>query len=466
MTQASGPYDGRKARRKRCDRCVERRIKCIGGFPCLNCSKTNRTCHITTKRKTSAPIFLHATQATYTNTAHSHVNKTTVSLIPRAPSIKSDIYLTHFFISFLHQNSFTGIAPRFETSLCSLVHHAPELRDAINAISALHITQHSQLASTRDENLAALQAYSRSVHCVQAKIASKSFLCDPSALWTTLLLGVFELMRDSTGTNWLAHFLHGTSTILRMQGPNMLILPNKDTEQRQMFFFGARIFEIVRALIFTEPTFLAEPEWKLATKLYWIQHMGAWTPKEALFDILPQFVDLGTRTLHFVTNAQNMPQQVQHYSATSLAQEGLVLQSTLLHWHSDFTSWASLSVDGNKLDVEISIARVYYHTISVYLDGIFSYHVPFTSASAPPSPTLSSTVVGGHVRQILMTSGSLLDQGSAGILLFFPLRVAGARARDRSTRFEILQLLETITLRGFSVAQSFVNDLNELWARQ
>ena len=275
-------------------------------------------------------------------------------------------------------------------------------------------------------------------------------------------------MRDNTGTNWLAHFLHGTSTILRLQGPSMLALPDPDKkyQQCQTFFFSARIFEIARALIYTEPTFLNDSEWQMAISMYWMQHAASWTPKEALFDLLPQFVDLSTRTMHFLSNAQNEPQETQHNLAMSLAQDGLSLQSTLLHWHLDFTSWARSDVEGNSLDIEMSIADVYYHTVCIYLDGIFSYHAPFTSASAPPVPILGSVAIDGHVRQILTISHELLSQGSAGVLLFFPLRVAGARARVPSIQLSILQLLQTITQRGFSVAQSFISDLNELWELQ
>ena len=171
--------------------------QCVGGVPCLNCSKTNRACQTRTNQKTTAPIFVHTTQQTFTDTARSHQKETALSLSPQAPSTKSDTYLKYFFRYFLHENGFTGIAPLLQISLSSLVHYSPELYDAINAISALHLTQHSQVAFRKIDDLAALQAYSRAVHRVQDKIATKSLLYDPSALWTTLLLGVFEVSNFS-----------------------------------------------------------------------------------------------------------------------------------------------------------------------------------------------------------------------------------------------------------------------------
>ncbi|KAJ8111760.1 hypothetical protein OPT61_g5723 [Boeremia exigua] len=466
MTQVIGPLDRRIARRKRCDRCVERRIKCVGGPPCLNCSRTSRICRTTIKGEPTALVFVHETQTNYSDNVRIH-GKGTTTILPRQVSlIQDDNYRAYFFTSFLSQNEFAGISPQFRGSLSSLVHKSPELNDAINAISALHITQNVELASVAEDYHAALLAYSRSVRCLQAKIESKAIVRDPSAMWTTLLLGVFELMRDATGTNWLAHFLHGTSTMLCLQGPRMLMVSGKENEHHQTFFLSARIFEISRALIYTEPTFLAAPKWSAATEAYWIQNPLAWTPKEALFDMLSQFVDLAIRTLSFATEPQSVPQHEQYTTALSLAQEGLDLESALSTWYIAFSSWAPGDANKPDCEAETRMAQVYYYTISIYLDGIFSYHAPFTIPSAPACPTLDRIVVESYVDSILALSQSLLAGGCAGILLFFPLRVAGARAWDFRTRMDILRILNVIVQRGFAVAQSFVDDLSDLWGLQ
>jgi hypothetical protein len=271
-------------------------------------------------------------------------------------------------------------------------------------------------------------------------------------------------MRDQTGTNWLAHFMNGTSTLLRLQGPSLLEPQDKETEHRQVFFFSMRIFEISRALIYTDTTFLVTPEWSKAIDAYWIQHPTSRTPKEALFDMLPQIVDLAMRTLDFVDKAQTMQWQEQRQRATKLAQEGFFLHSALLHWHSH--SLLPVCLTGQEKQPETLIARVYYHTISIYLDGIFSYHLPFTATYAPSSPILDCSAIDNHVASILDLSQELLAQGTAGILLFFPLRVAGARAKDSRAQSEILGSLRTIVQRGFVVAESFVEDLSDLWARK
>jgi hypothetical protein len=381
-----------------------------------------------------------------------------------------DRLLPYFFETFLGVNNFVSVNTRFNVSLLDTARSSIELRDAISAISSLHFSRHHQLQRniqpSPSDHIEALQAYARSVRSVQAKISSRSFINAPSSLWTTFLLGIFELMRDSTGTNWLAHFLHGTSTILRLLTPSILTDDNNPLNvQRRNFLFATRVFELARALIYTSPTFLSSPEWQVAIDAYWTSGKGARTPKEALFDMLPDFGDLGMRTLKSAEGTGIMsPQDPEwHLQRELLAHEGLVLQRKLQTWH--HTTSAITVPSSTAPDTELSISLLYYHAISIYLDGTFSYHPPFTTASAPHSPIIARVEVVKHVDQILCLSRELLARGVAGVFLFFPLRVAGARAKDWGTREEILGLLEVIARRGFLVARAFVEDLGEVWGR-
>ena len=272
-------------------------------------------------------------------------------------------------------------------------------------------------------------------------------------------------MRDSTGVNWLAHFLHGTSTMLRLLGPNILTSPNKENTHSQAFFFSARIFELSRALIYTEPTFLSTSEWSAAIEMYWVQNGELRTPKEALFDIIPAFGDLGMRVLDFLDGLGTLSLQKQAIFACALAQEGLALRETLLQWHAHSSLHLSIEGDASTPSEDILIAHAYYHALSIYVDGTFSYHAPFTSPPAPTCPILDRFSIDAHVLCILSTCQQLLDRRCAGLVLFFPLRVAGARARDSWSQSEIMRLLVLIAQRGFMVAESFIEDLNDLWAQ-
>jgi len=115
-----------------------------------------------------------------------------VALPQQAPSSPSDAYLDYFFTYFLYQNAFTSISPQFANSLVTFLHSSSELHDAVKAIAALHISHSTSYSQGRDDP-AALQAYSRSVRSLQTKLELDSIARDPSVLWATLLLGVFEV---------------------------------------------------------------------------------------------------------------------------------------------------------------------------------------------------------------------------------------------------------------------------------
>jgi|SRR5690242_7607315 len=167
--------------------------QCIGGRPCLNCSRTNHVCHTSTRRGPTAWVFVHATKTHDLDDKHIQKKGTVASLPRQIPALESETHLTYFFTSFLSQNAFMSVSEQFQTSLCSLLYSSAGLRDAISAISALHIAQITGATPAEGDDPAALRAYARSVQCMQAKIASVSIVRDPSVLWTTLLLGVFEV---------------------------------------------------------------------------------------------------------------------------------------------------------------------------------------------------------------------------------------------------------------------------------
>lgn len=252
--------------------------------------------------------------------------------------------------------------------------------------------------------------------------------------------------------------------MLRLQRPETLTCSSICNSQRRSFFLATRIFEISRSLIFSSPSFLSSPEWTSALARLWEGEGAAyWHPKEALFDILPQISDLSIRTARFCEDAPQLSPQTQRSLVSSLAKEGLVLQASLQQWWNvDIATWEKAS-GLSKPDTELLIGYIYYHAISIYLSGTYDYHPHWTCADAP---ILARGTIDRHVSEILRISHELLAQGVAGFLLFFPLRVAGARALNNQSRNAILSLLHMTAKRGFVVAEAFTIDLSELWARK
>ena len=150
-----------------------------------------------------------------------------------------------------------------------------------------------------------------------------------------------------------------------------------------------------------------------------------------------------------------------------LAEEGMALRESLEKWWSDTVTWEQAVVDGGipkQHDLELSVGYVYYHAISIYLSGTYDYHIHWILPGAPCAPILPRSIIEWHVTEILRLSQELLADGLAGIMLFFPLRVAGARVTDVDSKNSILEHLYTTRDRGFVVAEAFTEDLLELWA--
>ncbi|KAH4102509.1 hypothetical protein HBH70_215600 [Parastagonospora nodorum] len=473
MPTEIGPFDGRKARRKRCDACVKRRIKCRDGMPCNNCKRAGRLCTMAIESNALMPVFVSEKSSSRAKAKEHGTPQEYQTVMRLPPSVglqEQDRAIPYFFVSFLPMNILAN-DDSINSELQTMTKTSSALRDAIQAVGILHRDQQDQVSLNSSvearPRYKALQAYDRAVRAIQGLITSNTFLDDPSALWTTFLLGLFELMRDSTGTNWLSHFLQGTCTILRLQHPETLASPGEYNLRKRKFFFATRIFEIARALIYSEPTFLSAPDWVAAiSKLRDSEGAAAYHPKEALFDILPIVAELSIRTYQFCETIDEFSLEMQCFLIQSLADEGMLLQRSLLQWCVDADRWRRDLQVVTTFDAELFIAYSYYDAISIYLSGTYDYHSHWSWPGAPCAPILPRSQIDWHVAEVLRLSQELLASGVSGVLLFFPLRVAGARAIDKESRSTILDLLHTTARRGFIVAEAFTADLSDLWASQ
>lgn len=103
-------------------------------------------------------------------------------------------------------------------------------------------------------------------------------------------------MYDVSGDGWVKHMLYGTSRMLQVRGPAAHL-----AGYGRLFFITGRVFEICRALIYLEPTFLSDPPWVSLSKDIWNNETRVyWHPKEALFDLMLCCLNLSLRYLTLV----------------------------------------------------------------------------------------------------------------------------------------------------------------------
>lgn len=152
--------------------------------------------------------------------------------------------------------------------------------------------------------------------------------------------------------------------------------------------------------------------------------------------------------------------QVSEEALLQLASEGVALRAALYSWRGSFKAWLSLD-PAREDDPRSTLANIYFPAISIYLSGIFDYRYQFNHILSASIPSEDIQV---HVQEILRyTEEALKTTNLVGLLFFFPLRVAGARARTLPQRSAILAMLDRISERGFVVAQAFSEDLKALW---
>ena len=103
----------------------------------------------------------------------------------------------YFFVSFLPMNSLSSGTLLVQSELQTMMHSSAALRDALCAVAALHRHQRAQWTDSGAKDAGgrrgAMQLYVESVRSVQARITHNKFADDPSTLWTTFLLGLFEV---------------------------------------------------------------------------------------------------------------------------------------------------------------------------------------------------------------------------------------------------------------------------------
>ena len=163
------------------------------GFPCKRCSKAGRICTFYESRQPQ--IRLGSSGRSESETAQREV----VTLPVRATHVGRLILpdqncslLTHFYLSFLALNSFTGGTDDFR-KLHSLLQDSPTLFNAAIAVSALHVGGQDSAFCLRRTHVA-LQSYRTAVSCLRRDLDDRAQRLDDSTLWSTFLLGMFEVL--------------------------------------------------------------------------------------------------------------------------------------------------------------------------------------------------------------------------------------------------------------------------------
>ncbi|KAF5588100.1 hypothetical protein FPCIR_7291 [Fusarium pseudocircinatum] len=257
----------------------------------------------------------------------------------------------------------------------------------------------------------AVHHYSKSV--LGLRNALEKFDQEPSArhriLWTTHLLGLFEanfwqLMTDETGEGWIQHLVHGTSKALVAAGPTSC-----QSGHGQRFFTEIRIFEVCRAIIFNEPTFLAKADWRCLTRKMRAKEQGDSDPLDELLDLIISCSTLRVRAISLLYHSDADSFDVTKHldEAFAVAQEGFRLRQSLVDWEAKDQPPKQKPVENTSGSFS-ALTRAFFAATSIYLSGVFDYEIPYWQDNGIVAPNLSEEEIQMHVVNILTHTNTVL----------------------------------------------------------
>lgn len=148
-------------------------------------------------------------------------------------------------------------------------------------------------------------------------------------------------------------------------------------------------------------------------------------------------------------------------SIRALGEQGIEIQSMVYQWHDEALTRMCSS---EETDFHFQLSLTYYHALLLFLSRNFSYYRYWDPVTAP---FLSQRDIDDHVTTILALAEKILDASTIpGVMLFFPLRLAGSYAKSIEQRRTIWKILDRIHWRGFIVSDRIQTDLQELWQYQ
>ncbi|KAJ6782111.1 hypothetical protein PWT90_08400 [Aphanocladium album] len=475
-----GPFDGRR-KRSRCQRCAAGHLKCSGTNPCSNCTRKGMPCSYVAANKDNVPIIIvgassRSKPGSSVALVVSRQRTAAAAAAPRASPAMDDERYFYYFDVFAQRNNFSGKNRLFTDDVKQMgeLQTVPYFLNSVRALGAIQATKLSGSGNT----YASYALYSQAVVGLRKSLDEQQETMSDSKrtalLWTTLFLGMFELMSDMTGMGWIQHMVHGTAKGLAASGPSIC-----QTAAGARMFQQAKMFEVCRTIVFNDRSFLTRPEWMKASQALWSHESFAneWQPLDSLVDIMLLCPDLRHRANKFCQAEDDNPSPGVPEEARDIADTGLELRDALNAWHEKYLAddddddGSSPSSPTGQPPVDTAgdecalLTRLFWTAISVYLSGEFDYEMHHWERFGLAVPTLDQPTVERHVGTILALTEHALARSSLSPLLFlFPLRIAGARSArmGRIQRERVLRNMTAVAER-FDAAYAIREGLVDAW---
>ncbi|KAH7165166.1 hypothetical protein EDB81DRAFT_678820 [Dactylonectria macrodidyma] len=440
MKRFVGPLDKRR-RISRCQPCAKRRIKCEGGSPCQHCVRTNKTC------EPQSPVP-HEIQFVAEQSPR-HPSDTRISV--QIHAVRDAVYLDHF-VTFIQRCQFTAGFASATIDMLRCMNTSQPLHNLTMAIGALEASRRSSVRSDPlhdSPQFIAFGFYGRSIQALNHRLETRDALHRDDVLWSTFLIGLFELMTEASGEQWATHMVHGTSMIFQMTGPT-----KRPSALREQLFLAFRVLETHRAILYGEQTFLSRDVWTQ------YQESMASKPPEPGGLVLELMIRISSFAKRFFDSIEAIPDSLRsmHPKMDALANEGVTLLQHLKAWHDNTI------VDSDDQNAYLNLALANYHALVLFHCRNFAFYPGWNEDS---NLRLTRAEIDQHVDVIILLAGPILELSTIpGVLLLFPLRMAGANTTSADGKKRIRAILSRIYQKGFVVSDRIKVDLERCWEYQ
>lgn len=338
------------------------------------------------------------------------------------------------------------------SDLLPLISSSRPLKDLALAIGALEASRRGSLRTYRGADspqVASFGFYGRSIEAFQRQIQTRQGIEREDVLWTTLFLGIFDLMSENSGDGWANHMSYGVTRILQA------VKPADDPSPLKMTLLDAfKTLEANRAILYGDGSFLVEESWS--------SHLpGPIThPPDTMHSIIQLMLEVSGFSQRFFEGIESIASDDRpfHPLISELSVDGCRLHAKLESWNSE------TAPRRDESDPYIKLALAIYHALVLFLSGNYGY---YSCWEGQRLPSLTLFEVESHSKTVLSLSVSILENSNiSGSLILFPLRVAGLYSTGEQHREEILGLLGRIQRQGFNVAERIRGDLQQCWNYQ
>ncbi|KAM5370890.1 hypothetical protein ACJZ2D_008323 [Fusarium nematophilum] len=441
MKRSVGPLDKRK-RVTRCEPCAKRRIRCEGILPCKYCTRTKKAC-LPQRPAPNDVKFVAVEQSQQFAQA---------AKLTRTVNRHEDILYLDYFALFLQSCELTREFGSITPDLLPLIHASLPLRAVTMAIGALEANRRGCVSSDPERQSpqhVAFRSYGDSMRALQPLLQLADAFCREDVLWSTFLLGLFELLSETSGERWVQHMLYGTSRMFQLAGSSVQL-----SHLGEKLFAAFRALEASRAIIYGDGTFLSQEQWLKRQPFFPPQ------PSDPMETTLELSLQVSSFSKCLFEQVEAIPAQLRlsHPVISALASEGTCIMQRLNSWYDTPAAYLDHKGPRSKL------ALINYHALQLFLARNFRFYSCWEEDTVP---SLAEHEVGIYVTNILNLSSTILEASNIpGLLLLFPLRMAGANAVTTSQRDAVLQLLARVSQKGFIVSERITIDLLECWKYQ